>query len=758
MQKQRSNKPLRKAVLASLIPAIGLTSTALYAQPALEEIIVTAQKRAQDLQDVAIAVTAIQGDELTNAGIDSQRALSMMTPNVVVNVNADYVAPYIRGVGTQYANPGLEPSVGTYFNDVYISRASGGFMSFSDVERMEVLKGPQGTLYGRNTTGGAIRIITKDPTDYFEAGVGVTAGNYKQRGSDFYISGPLMENLNGRLSGQIEQRDGYVDHVAGGRDMADRDQFILHSKLDWAATDRLNVKLDMDWFEKDDAESTAFQALFPGLPEQVGGAFGGAIQDDHHEITDNVYYPNKYTAGGGQLRFDYEFDSFHFSAVSGYRYNKFVGHADLDGTSAPLFDSKTVLSKTESYSQEFQVVSTTDSRLQWQAGVYYYFEKSRHDFGMAGAFIDADLGFPGSFVGGDGRVDITSLAPYGQITYDITDEWELMLGLRYTDEEKKAKNDFYVTTVGSRITPNRPNIMTEHVPEEKLSFTELNPKVMLSWRPSSDIMLYASYSEGFKSGGFNLPQPAPGAITQVEQELITSYELGWKTEFNRLRFNGAIFYYELEDLQLQVTDASGGITSIRNAGDADVKGAEFDLVYAATENLMLGAGAGWQETKFGDVANGQYFVPCAQIPEYLAKGMTLAAPTCENLGGLGMQEFVGNLRGNDLPHAPKLTGYLRATYTQSLTNMGSSLTYSLLVNYSDKYYYTSDNLYEEPSKTMVNANITWMSPAEKYQISVFGTNLTDKDHNTHKAPFAGSGGWKVPGPPRLLGARFAVNF
>ncbi|MFA5633349.1 MAG: TonB-dependent receptor [Porticoccaceae bacterium] len=748
---------MRKAIATTLLPLAGMTlSGTLHAQ-ALEEIIVTAQKRAENLQDVPIAVTALQGDQLMNAGIDTQRALAMMTPNVVVNANADYVTPYIRGVGTQYANPGLEPSVGTYFNDIYISRSSAGYMTFNDVERVEVLKGPQGTLYGRNTTGGAVRIITKNPTDEFEAGVGVNLGNYNQQGADFYVSGPLTENLNGRLSGQIDKRDGFVDNIVGGNDYGDRDQFMLHGKLAWQATDNLDVRLDLDYTEKDDREGTAFLPLFPGLPEQTGAAFGGVVSQKTHEYSGNLDNSNEYTAGGGQLRVDYEFDSFMVSSITGYRYTKFTGFADLDGTSAPLFDANTVLSKTENYSQEIQLASTSDSRLQWQVGIYYFEEKSNHDFGLGGAFVDADLGFPGGFVGGNGHVDIDSFAPYGQVTFDITDQWEILLGLRYTDETKKARNNFYVTTTVAPGTPSSAHIMDVPVSGQKVSFTELNPKVQLNWRPTSGIMLYASYSEAFKSGGFNLPQPAPGLITEVEQETLESFEIGWKTEFDRVRFNGAIFHYKIKDLQLQVTDLAGGITSVRNAGDAEVDGAEFDVTFAATDKLEVGAGAGWQDAEFGNVPDGQYYVPCARMPEFVARGMTPVSGTCAALGGLGLEEFVGNLEGNALPHAPELSGYVRANYTQPLAD-GSNLMFGVLVNYTDKYYYTSDNLFAEPSKTLVNANISWQSADDQYQVTLYGSNLTDEDYHSHMAPFAGSGGWRVPAPPRMYGIRFAASF
>jgi len=762
MKLQFQNKMLLNGALILLVPSMGLTfGTISYAQPSLEEIVVTAQRRTENLQDVAIAVSAFQGDELTHAGVDTQRSLSMMTPNVAVNSNVNFISPYIRGIGTQYANPGLEPSVGTYFNDLYLSRPSGGFMQFHDIERVEVLKGPQGTLYGRNTTGGAIRVITKNPTDYFEAGVGVTLGNYQKKGTDFYVSGPLGENVRARLAGQLEKHDGWVENIVGGDDMNERNSRFLHGKLHWDIAERLSLKLDADWTQKQDTEGAAFEPIFRGgLPEQVGAAFGGVVADKERTYSGSNDNDNSFRGGGGQIRLDYEFDSFTASSITGYRLQYFRGFADLDTSSVSLLDAITPDEKTHSYSQEFQFVSSGDSRLNWTAGIFYYREKGRSEFALGGQFVESDLGIPNGIIGGDGDIEVESIAPYGQISYEMTEEWEILFGLRYTDETKKVlHNDFYISTMNHNGLPVKPAMATIPVPSDKLSFDELSPKIQLTWRPTGSIMLYATYQEGFKSGGFNMPSPSPNPVTKVGSETVKSTELGWKMEFDRLRFNGAIFHYKIEDLQVQVTDlaGSGAVNTVRNAGDAKVDGIEFDLTYAATENLELGAGAGWQDARFGSVPNGQYFVSCADAPKYLEKGFIQATASCAATGGLGLEEFVGELKGNELPHSPEVTGYLRATYNQPLDDAGN-MAFSILVSYSDKFSYTSDNLYNEPSKTLVNANVTWHSLDERYVVSLFGTNLTDEKHSSHMAPDTASGGWRVSGPPRMYGMRFAVNF
>jgi len=752
-----NKSPLIVAVIAAT--GIGIQANAQM----LEEIIVTSQKRAESMQDVPIAISTLSGAELISTGIDTQRSLAQATPNVAVNINANYVAPYIRGVGTQYANPGLEPSVATYFNDLYMSRSSSGMMSFFDIERVEVLKGPQGTLYGRNTTGGAIRIITKDPTPEFEAGVAVELGNYDKRKGDVYVSGPLSENLMGRLAISYEERDGYVKNIIGGPDMENREQGMLHGKLLWEPSEQLSVKIDFDWTEKEDREGVGYAGLFDDLPGQVGLAFGGVGPGDSYKYAGDVHNyadDNKLEVGGSQIRVDYDFNTFTLSSITGYRYNEFFGQSDLDGTTAPLFDAIAVQEKSEDYIQELQLVSNTEGKIDWLAGIFYLREDAKHIFGLSGELIDAQVGFPGSFIGGDGNIGIESYATYGQISYHLTDELELMLGARYTNETKKVDNYFFVSSVDEKGTPIKPYLNMAPVVSDKFKFSETTPKVMLTWRPQDSMMFYVSYSEGIKSGGFNMPHASTTLPAKVDNETIEAWELGWKVEFDRIRFNGSIFHYNLEDLQIQITDLSGGITSVQNAGEADVTGIEFDVTYAATDNLVISAGAGYQKAEFGDIPDGQYNPLCAVT--YV--GGVQSDPTCASLivpgfpQGLGVANSSTNLKGNSLPLSPELTGYVRANYFVPLGNDMGELAFTGLVSYSDDYAYTADNLYTEPSKTLVNASVTWTSVSGMYVVSTYVTNLTDKEYTTQKAPFAGSGGWKAYGQPRMYGLRFAVNF
>ena len=769
----------------ALLSAIG-AMTALVQYPALaqettglEEIVVTAQKRAESVQDIPVSIAALSGDALQSSGVDAQVAIGALTPGVAVNQNANFTAVYIRGVGTQYANPGLEPSVGTYFDDVYLSRASSGFVSFADVERVEVLKGPQGILYGRNTTGGIIRVVTKDPTQTFEAGVGLQAGNYGAYQGDGFISGPFTDTVQGRLAVQYEENDGWVKNITPGYPkVQQRDAYLVRGKLNWDVSDSVSVKLMADYSEREGLEGLAFLPLFDGAPEQAIVALGGQIDPKGNKYSGSVPTSDGSDAfhlrvGGAELRVDYAGDGFTASSISGYRYNRFNGVADLDATTLPFYNANTRKDLSIDWSQEFQIVSDDSGPLQYVGGLFYWHEVATDDFGASGLAVDGALTAPppfgpglpappaGStyFSGGIGRVEIESYAPYGQVTYAITPQWELLAGARYTVEEKKLKyNHWYVTTANAVTTMiNGQNTPGGDASPDKFKEKEFTPKVGVNWKPIDDVMLYASFSKGFKSGGFNLPDPAPPIVDKVDSEKVDAYELGWKAEFGMFRVNGAYFHYKAQDLQIQVTDPSGGITSIRNAASSKTDGIELDVTAAVTPDLQIGFGVGWLDATFDKFEDGQAFRPCATDA---ANDVTTNCASLAALGAgpLGLATVNEDQSGNELPQAPEWTGNIRIDYSLPLPGDMGTLALNAVESYTSKFSWTTDNLYNEPSKWLLNAAVRWESSDGHFGASLYGTNLTDEEYNTHQAPFPATGGWRVPGAPRLYGARVTYTF
>ena len=718
----------------------------------IEEVVVTSQKRSENLQDVPIAVTALTGDSLAASAIDAQSSLPQITPNLQVNSAANFVSPYLRGVGTQYANPGLESSVATYFDDQYLSRASGNMFSFSDVDHIEVLKGPQGTLYGRNATGGAIRIITKDPTERFEAKLSTTAGNYGRLGGEGLISGEIAPGLLDRLVIQYDSNDGYVKNLnPDGPKMQDRNQYVIRNKLIWKPADALSIKLTADYGEKKDREGQAFISLDTTAPIATGVAVGGTPGrgpeyyggDAQNGDDDSSKFHNR--AGGVALRADYETSVATLSSITGMRYTKFSGLADLDTTSATLLHAKTVADKTLNLTQEFQVVSNGDGPFKWIGGLYLLKETSSVELGLFGDAIGPD-----TLVGGKGKVDIHSIAPYGQASYAFNSQWEATVGARYTLESKELLyNRLYTAGVNDQASgPAGPRNVYFVTPSETNSFQQFSPKFVLSYKPLDNVMLYGSVSRGFKSGGFNLPNPTNTTVDSVNPETLTAYELGWKTQGERVRFNGAAFYYDYKNLQVETTDtSSGALTRVTNAATATIQGVEFDLSYALARGFEIGTGGGYLDASF------EKFIGDAYVPSY-----TTAACANDPTKCVGYTTVSADLSGNDLPMAPEFSGYVRLNYSTSLGKDWGTLSFAPVYSYTSGYNYTADESVKESSRGLLNASLTWMSDDGHYDVTLFGTNLTDEVYYQSRTRFPATGGWQVPAAPLQYGIRLSYTF
>jgi iron complex outermembrane receptor protein len=753
------NKALRKLALASasVLPLCMIFASPAEAQEAAQnrDIVVTALKRSEKLQDVPAPISAIDSNALEDASIVNTEGLSALTTGVSINSNAQFVTPYIRGVGTQYANPGLEPSVAIYLDDMYISRASGGLLALSDVERVEILKGPQGTLYGMSNTGGAVRIITKEPSNKFGAGGSVSLGNFGQFGADAYVTGPIADNVRGRLSLQRDQSDGWVKPRSGtGPTLEDRDLWTLRGKLAWDVSSKITVKLSADYTRKEDHEGQAFIGLFPGVPEQTAVALGGVPADGLYRQSTNLTDDDKMSleAGGAQLRIDYETPYGLLTSITGYRKTEFSGKADLDGTNLPFYNGNTFIENTEAFSQEVQLVSDSDGPLNYTLGLHYYHEEGKDGFGAAGLAVDGGFGFANAAVQGLGKVSYDSLAPYFNVNYDISDKLELVVGGRYTQVDKTL--DYNTVSVGSVTIPGGYDFTgmapIYSAPKDKFESSKISPKAQLVWRPTEGVMLYAGYNKGFKAGGFNLPNPSPSPIEKVRDEQLEAIEAGFKTQFGPITFNGNYFHYEGKQLQVQITNPASGITSVVNAGASSTDGVEFEGTWYATDDLAFSGGVTYMKAEFDDFPNGPVNVPCAAAP---------SDPGCAALGGLGLASVVGvNLAGNKVPQAPDWTGNIRVNYNKDLTGDLGSINFFAVAAYTSDLYFTADNNFKDEAKTLVSGSVGWKSTDARLGVSLFGTNLTDEKYLTHMAPFTATGGWKVPGAPRQYGVRVSFNY
>ncbi|MEQ8743615.1 TonB-dependent receptor [Parasphingorhabdus sp.] len=733
----------------------------------LEEIVVTAQRRSESLQDVPIAVTALSNAELTAANIEGQITLPKITPNLSFNATSTLVAAYIRGVGTQFALPGLESSVATYMDDVYLPRSTAGIFSFSDIERIEVLKGPQGSLYGRNATGGAIRIITRDPGPNFEASGALTYGSYDRLALDGVVNVPLSDKIWVRFAGRHDQSDGFAKNLMpGAGNTFDRNEEIVTGKLLVNATDALTIKFSGDYSNKRDGEGNAFFNLF-GAPEQIGIAFGGCGSTGFYNGCNRVDTINRVETYGVSGRLDYEFNDTVISSITAFRSIDEDNCADNDATGIPLVHT-CGRPYTRQFTQELLLSHDGDGPLNYLLGVYYLREKTGYPIaasgiGITGQIAPLGLGFANPALLGSGFVRVRSFAPFAQIDYEISDQFAVTIGARYTSERKKLIENFAaIGEVGADGFPTDPVVRSPfgscanppaqlcESPTSVVKFNRLTPKFTLSYRPNDDLLLYATFSRGFKSGGFNLP--SFNAVDEVEPETLDSYELGWKYQAGAVRFNGAAFYYNYKDLQVQFVNATGG-ARLDNAANAKVFGLEADATWLATSALEIGAGIGYLNGEYRNY-QGDRFVSNSQSPACAAAILTPSP--LDDAACVGLSQINGDLSGNRLTNAPRFTGFLRAQYTADIGEAGSLL-FSGVANYRSTAFFDPANDFPDRKRALLSGRVSYTTANERFTLSLIGENLTSKKYDVSQVPLP-LGGFRIPGPPRQVYVQAGFKF
>jgi iron complex outermembrane receptor protein len=694
----------------------------------LEEVVVTAQRREQSLQDVPIAVSAFSGEDLNAFGVDDVQDLQVVTPGLVFNNTSALAQPYIRGVGTRLSLNGLESSVATYSDDRYVARPSAMMFDLIDVERVEVLKGPQGTLFGRNATGGAIRVITKDVSDELEGSIVGSVGNFSYYGLAGSVNAPISDTAGVRVTGMIRERDGYADNLSplGVSELDDMSLAALRAKFRWEVTDRVTTRLTLGYWERDDMRGANVHDLSPpGL--NVGIARGGVSGAERDEAATALNEKNRAEEFSAQLRLDVSFDAFDFVSVSTYSDLKAKVFTDGDGTSAAALDGG-FHEEEEAYSQEFQLASSGSRNWEWLAGAFFYRSDGDIDFWF-------DAGAPFRLSTGLQSVETTAWAVFGQSTWHIDERWSLTLGGRYSSEKKEVKAS------PSELAP----VTTTPTPfADDADWSEFTPQASIQYR-LDHVMLYASYSRGFKSGGFNYP----AATSQVlDPEILDMYELGFKGSFidNRLRLNTSLYYYDYSDLQL--TRAAGGIglLTTENAANSKVLGLDMDLTWLATERMTLMAGISLLDSEYED------------YPDANAKVFNAVLTGNPNQPGMSDAPFDAN--GHPLLRAPDWSAFLSLNYRIPIGQ--ATLPAVLSYSYVDDYYFDfvahpTTSALRQKSYGVLNGRVSYVSSDAKWEVTAWANNLTDKKYfNDIVAAAPGLRGSYAP--PRTFGLDVTFNF
>lgn len=659
----------------------------------LDEIVVTAQRREERLQDVPIAVSAISGEQLAAAGVDSTTEIQYSVPGFISEPSGGYPNYFIRGIGNTNVGPGVESAVATYIDGVYVGATPGALMSLSNVERIEVLKGPQGTLFGRNTTGGLVQVITKDPQHKAQADVRVGYANYRTFSTDLYATTGLTDTLAADLSfSYSNQKEGYGTNLIDGEDYQRIPrELAARTKWLWEPGNTTRVKLAFDY---SDVQWKYGYVPFPG-PQP----FGIPQSHSYYDVDINGRQHQYTKAYGSSLDIEHDFTQARLVSITSARKSDYDLIADLDGTEIPG-PSPHYTQKEDQITQELQLQSLNSDKLSWVIGAYYFYGTGRHQPFQVFAGPANDVVFQY-----DSKGTTKSWAGFGQATYEFVPDTHITAGLRYTDEIRDARNTGVIPPISS----------SGHA-----SFNKLTYRLSLDRKFTPNVLGYVSYNRGFQSGGFDLGSVQDGAY---QPETLDAYEIGLKSEWldNRIRFNAAAFYYEFDNLQLKVLAASGAPKTI-NGPKAKLDGIDLDSAFVINEQLQVSLGASYVHSEYKSFPNALHYnynpnpagtvVACSGSATPVA---FLASVACD-------------ATGNQLPGSPKFSGNLAATYTIPVASGKIAVDGSFY--YNGGWYPESDNQLKQPSYAVVNGAVTWSSGNENNSVKLWGKNLTDKHYAT----------------------------
>lgn len=752
--------------MAKLYPGIPALILATYSAGTLaqtgvlEEVIVTATKRAESLQDIAVTVTAFNENTIQEANIRDAGDVAVLTPSLNINAN---ISPFstrvtVRGIGTA-GSTFLEPSVGTFVDGVYLNRTGLAVSDLVDIERIEVLQGPQGTLYGKNTNAGAIVITTLSPNfEETEGHLEATAGNYSMQRITGSLSGPITDDLAYRIAGNFHERDGYLENLAGP-DLNDADEWNVVGKLAWEPTDELSILLKASYLERDMFCCSPDSVHDPIADQAIIDRGQPPLGDDpyDHVTSQDVPSPFEQESTAASLHINYEADWGLIESITAW------DDYELDSSQQTSRSVLDVIWANQpqsggSFSQELRFSNSTDS-VDYMLGLYYFEQDTSEFEGELSGLLGDDvligteifgptlalIAAPGDRGFQDSLFETETIAVFGRATWHIGDNWHLTGGLRWSDEEKDA--DLYAEVESTALTAQDPenipppilalllqqgivppfSLLSSARPEIDESFNRSSDNV--DWLASAsydlniDTMLFASASTGTKSGGFN-GVAGESEEREFDDEHTTSYELGIKTTLlgARLRINSTLFFTKIEDMQTNQQASSGLGQFTSNQGEAEIAGLDFQLDALPLPNLTVTLGL-----------------------QYLDKYEFTDGPD-EGLDLAFAAEFSGNLAATLV--LPLADGgiYLRGDYSY----MGDHLT-----NPAPAFQLSEKDVQDRQNLNMV---LGWRN--DNWNVSLWGKNLTDEEYAVQTLvpyPVTNMDAYFLA-PPKTYGATLRYDF
>ncbi len=710
--------------------------------PVFGEIVVTAQKREENAQDVPITITALSGDTLSQIGIQESEQLGEFLPGLEISTSSgegSQLILFLRGAGLSDFNTNNSGPVAIYSDEVYISSPALTAFQFFDTERVEVLKGPQGTLYGRNTTGGAIKFITAKPTDYFTAKASASYAEFDTTRFEAAVSGPITDSIRARVAVSKADSDGFITNLVDGSSENGVDTFSWRGTIDVDVTSNFSLRGNIHGNE---VSSPAFKfnhlGSLPGGVDALGYSGPSNVFEGEYNRGGNV----DLSSIGGYVEANLELGAVTITSVTAYDEIDRTLPEETDASPLDLLFVNYGV-ESETFTQELRISGEGDN-FQWLLGGFYLtedlaqnqtidlFRELRALTGGAPDPTGAITGAPILFARSLNTQDLETFAIFGQASYEILPDLTLTGGLRYTEEKK---------TFSALGQLEDPDFFPGPIPVYQ-STDLVNKDDAISWRvaldyqATSDVLIYGSAARGFKSGGFNggflSLDPVESAIQlqPYSPEFLTAYELGIKSEWldGALRVNASVFYNDFSDLQVftLVNTNALPLQVLDNAGGADVFGVELETTISPTDGLIFNISAAFLDSELSALTN--------------AVGVSFD--------------------GNQIANTPKYSVSALARYDFDLTDSVGAFVQGSVAMKSDVFFSTENNpIVSQDGYALVNAR-TGVSFAEgKFKLSVFGTNLTDKTYFTNVTDLSDFGFFsRYVGQPRQFGVELAVEY
>lgn len=731
----------------------------------LEEITVTAQKREENLQDVSVSVTAFSSDTLNDIGLSSSNELGQYIPGVEIAASSgnQQAKTFIRGSGAVDFSANTETTVGVYLDEVYLQNTFMHTMQTFDLERIEVLRGPQGTLYGRNATGGAINYITAKPTQDLSGYAKAGYGSFDAVKIEGAVSGGLTDTLAGRAAFTSNKDKGWMKgrtNIPGtvGGDLNATDYYSGRVTLQWDPADNLTLVWSA-YGAKDKSDSFSYQHVGAVDPVTFGRCDGSSRSDcvnfgqfiadgtqvnPPYQDPDGVEENGDTTEGdfnltdtvdneswGTMLRIDREFESFTLTSITAYNDYSREYWADDDGSPYTL-NHNFYSHETDGWSQELRFASNTDGPLEWLVGFYYAEDEldafNIYEFNVFSVFT-TDQTF---------HQERESAAVFGNIGYQLNEELKLTLGLRFTEDKTSMEhqsNTFdpaWPQGFGGGLNDTFSNAFDPGTKDSE-TWENFSWKLGIDYTPNENWLLYATIGTGYKSGGINVGFGDPAEFNIFNEENMLAYEVGFKSTLwdGRARFNMSAYYYDYEDLQVfdQVSGAFSPIFVVSNAPESDYYGFEGEFILSPVEGLQIMLGVSHLKNEFGTFVR---------------------------------QTTGQDLTGESNVYSPEWKFLGTARYEWDVPTLGDGRM-AVAVNWSwtDELFHELENSDDFRAKQhwLLGGRVSWYSQNEKLEVALWGKNLSDTEYRVNSFNYVSSG-WvtSVPNPPRTYGIEAIYHF